>query len=147
MLSIVIHVHSPSLFSTVLSFFYTAPHAPVRLALMKCVGEISRCWSAELLSAKQPEMINLILTGLKDRRGDVRDASRIVFCVLYYRQLDQNPSLRSPTELDSQQGEPRYDLREQRRHASPSFSLPSSVLPSAPPLSSFSAATSNSTTR
>ena len=87
--------HASSLLSTVLSYFYTASHASSRLVLMHCVGEAARCWSLDYLSSKQADIVQLVLTGLRDRTGEVREASRIVFCILYCRFLPSHADLAS----------------------------------------------------
>lgn len=92
--------HASSLLSTVLSYFYTASHASSRLVLMHCVGEAARCWNLEHLSSKQSDIVQLVLTGLRDRTGEVREASRIVFCVLYCRLLPSHADLAALDELD-----------------------------------------------
>ena len=92
--------HASSLLSTVLSYFYTASHASSRLVLMHCVGEAARCWSLEYLTSKQSDIVQLVLTGLRDRTGEVREASRIVFCVLYCRLLPSHADLAALDELD-----------------------------------------------
>lgn len=92
--------HASSLLSTVLSYFYTASHASSRLVLMHCVGEAARCWSLDYLSSKQADIVQLVLTGLRDRTGEVREASRIVFCVLYCRLLPSHTDLASLDTLD-----------------------------------------------
>lgn len=92
--------HASSLLSTVLSYFYTASHASSRLVLMHCVGEAARCWSLDYLSSKQADIVQLVLTGLRDRTGEVREASRIVFCILYCRFLPSHADLASLDTLD-----------------------------------------------
>ena len=92
--------HASSLLSTVLSYFYTASHASSRLVLMHCVGEAARCWSLDYLSSKQVDIVQLVLTGLRDRTGEVREASRIVFCILYCRFLPSHADLASLATLD-----------------------------------------------
>ena len=92
--------HASSLLSTVLSYFYTASHASSRLVLMHCVGEAARCWSLDYLSSKQADIVQLVLTGLRDRTGEVREASRIVFCILYCRVLPSHADLASLDTLD-----------------------------------------------
>ena len=92
--------HASSLLSTVLSYFYTASHASSRLVLMHCVGEAARCWSLDYLSSKQADIVQLVLTGLRDRTGEVREASRIVLCILYCRFLPSHADLASLDTLD-----------------------------------------------
>ena len=74
---------SSSLFSSIISYFYISPHNTARFVLMKCIGEAIHNWDASYISNKKSEIIRLVLTGIKDRTGDVRDAARIVFCQLY----------------------------------------------------------------
>lgn len=97
-------LHSSSLFSTILSFFYTVSHATARLVLMHCIGEAVRCWNLDYVTSKQSDILQIVLTGLKDRTGEVREASRIVFCMAYCRLLPSLPDLQAANELDEDQG-------------------------------------------
>ena len=97
-------LHSSSLFSTILSFFYTVSHATARLVLMHCLGEAVRCWNLDYVTSKQSDILQIVLTGLKDRTGEVREASRIVFCMAYCRLLPSLPDLQAANELDEDQG-------------------------------------------
>ena len=97
-------LHASSLFSTILSFFYTTSHATSRLFLMHCIGEAVRCWNMDYVTSKQADILQIVLTGLKDRTGEVREASRIVFCLLYCRLLPTLPDLQAVNELGEEQG-------------------------------------------
>ncbi len=98
--------HSPSLLSSVLSYYYTASHSNARLVLMKCIGEAVHCWDAEYIQSKHEDIVRVVLAGLKDRTGDVRDASRLVLCLLYCKILPSNPSFIHDAELTEEQRGP-----------------------------------------
>lgn len=105
MISIVQHCsRASSLFSTIISYFYTASHATSRLILIRCVGEAIARWNLEVVNSKRNEIISLVLNGLRDRAGEVRESARIVFCLLYCRTLPSLPSLHELNELDNTQG-------------------------------------------
>lgn len=99
--TIIINCHrAPNLFSSLLSYFCTSTHSAARLTLMKCIGEAVRCWDGDYISGKNDDIVNIVLNGVKDRSGDVRDVSRIVLCYLYLRSLPSAPSSPELTEID-----------------------------------------------
>lgn len=109
MLSLIESVSSSSnLFSTISSCYHTSQHNTARFVLMKCVGECLRIWPFSFVDQKKDEVIQLVLAGVKDRAGEVRDASRIVFCILYCRCYSSLSNLPSSEELSSE--ECRYGL-------------------------------------
>ena len=97
--------HSPHLLSSVLSSYYPASHSNARLALMKCIGEAVHCWDEEYIQNRHDDIVRVILAGLKDRTGDVRDASRLVLCLLYCKLLPSNPAFIHDAELTEAQRE------------------------------------------
>ena len=99
--TIIINCHrAPNLFSSLLSYFCTSTHSTARLTLMKCIGEAVRCWDGDYISGKNDDIVNIVLNGVKDRSGDVRDVSRIVLCYLYLRSLPSAPSSSELTEIE-----------------------------------------------
>ena len=74
--------------------------------LMKCIGEAVHCWDAEYIQSKHEDIVRVVLAGLKDRTGDVRDASRLVLCLLYCKILPSNPSFIHDAELTEEQRGP-----------------------------------------
>ena len=60
------------------------------------------CWDADYIVKKQEDVVRLVLTGLKDRTGDVRDASRLLLCLFYCRLLP-NPSFSHDPQLSEDQ--------------------------------------------
>ena len=101
--------HASSLFSAIISYFYTASHTTSRFTVIRCVGEAIACWKMDILKAKQNEMIALVLSGLRDRSAEVRESSRIMFCLLYCRFLPSVPSLYDLEDLDDLQGNRLHD--------------------------------------
>ena len=101
--------HASSLFSAISSYFYTASHTTSRFTVIRCVGEAISCWKMDILRAKQNEMIALVLSGLCDRSVEVRESSRIIFCLLYCRFLPSIPSLYGLDDLDDFQGNALHD--------------------------------------
>ena len=117
--TIIINCHrAPNLFSSLLSYFCTSTHSAARLTLMKCIGEAVRCWDGDYISGKNDDIVNIVLNGVKDRSGDVRDVSRIVLCYLYLRSLPSAPSSSELTEIERISAIPK---------------IPRSVLASRPP--------------
>lgn len=103
----VIHAsnRSPSLLSSIFSYFYTTPNSVSRLVLIKCIGEAVHCWDADYITKKQEDVVRLVLTGLKDRTGDVRDASRLLLCLFYCRLLPLTSSFSHEPQLTEEQGD------------------------------------------
>lgn len=94
---------SSNLFSAIISFYYISQHNTARFVLMKCVGECLRLWPFSFVDQKRDEVIQLVLAGVKDRAGEVRNASRIVFCILYCRCYPSLSNLPSSEELTSEE--------------------------------------------
>ena len=108
MTTIIINCHrAPNLFSSLLSYFCTSTHSMARLSLMRCIGEAVRCWDADYIAGKHEDIVSIVLSGVKDRSGDVRDASRIVLCYLYGRSL---PQPIASSELSDSEGHNRVSL-------------------------------------
>ena len=96
--------HFSSLFSSLLSLFYSSNHNTARFILMKCVGEMIRCWSMSFIVLKRDDIIQLVLTGVKDRAGEVRDASRIVLCLYYCRIYPSQHDLPTQEDISNNEG-------------------------------------------
>ena len=90
-----------NLFSQILTLFTTSSHNTARFVLVKCVGEILRSWSLSFILLKKDEIIQLIINGVRDRAGEVRDGSRILFCLLYCRCFSSYPTLPQSEHLSS----------------------------------------------
>lgn len=71
---------------------------------MKCVGEMIRCWSMSFIVLKRDDIIQLVLTGVKDRAGEVRDASRIVLCLYYCRIYPSHHDLPTQEDISNNEG-------------------------------------------
>ena len=96
--------HFSSLFTSLLSLFYSSNHNTARFVLMKCVGEMIRCWSMSFVVLKRDDIIQLVLAGVKDRAGEVRDASRIVLCLYYCRIYSSHQDFPQQEDLSSDDG-------------------------------------------
>lgn len=94
-LSIIHTYHTPNLVSVITTNFYSSPHISSRHLQIKALGEILFSWPLSLLSPKQSEIIQLIYAGIKDRASEVRDISRIVFCLFFCRLFSGVPMDRS----------------------------------------------------
>lgn len=94
---------SSNMFSTIITCFHSSSHNIARFVLMKCMGELIRIWSFSFITQKKEDIVQLILAGVKDRAGEVRDASRIVACVLYCRFYPSLPNLPTSEELSSEE--------------------------------------------
>lgn len=57
---------------------------------MRCIGECIRCWPHSAFSSKKDMILQLTVDGMQDHASEVRDISRLVFCLLYCRMAINN---------------------------------------------------------
>ena len=82
----IIHKYqTPNLLSTISTNYSTSSHISSRFLQIKALGEIVFTWPLSLLSPRKTEIIQLVYSGIKDRASEVRDISRIVFCLFFCR--------------------------------------------------------------